>query len=407
MNNKWKTDKWFVSPWNYNEDIVSQYKFAKDIKMHDTTLRDGEQQTGIEFTYDDKVRIAEKLAEAGVHRIEVGMPAVSKQDEKAIRDLAKRNLGVSEIFAFSRCMIDDVKLAVDCGVKGIVVEIPSSEHIIKYAYQWPLEKAIDLSIKATNYAKENGLKTIFFTIDASRADMNWLIKIIKKVAEEGHMDGFTLVDTMGVLTPDAVKYFVTEMKKNFDIPLEAHFHNDFNLAVVNTLTALSLGVEVAHTTVCGIGERSGGAALEDVVVALLTLYGIDVGIKVDKLYDLAKLVVELSGHRMPVNKSVVGDYMFKLESGIPVAWSRKCTGDLFTEVFPLKYDLMGQPEPEIVLGKGSGDESIKIYLEKLEIDVPQDKIRELTFAVKDKSMAKKGLVTIDEFKELVSNLGYV
>lgn len=404
MNTKWKTDKWFVSPWNYNEEIVSQYNFPEKIEIHDTTLRDGEQQTGIAFTYDDKVRIVEKLAEAGVQRIEVGMPAVSKQDEKAIRDLAKRDLG-SEIYAFSRCMVDDVKRAVDCGVKGIVVEIPSSEHIIKYAYQWPMEKAIDLSIKATNYAKENGLKTIFFTIDASRADMNWLIKIIKKVAEEGHMDGFTLVDTMGVLTPDAVKYFVTKIKNNFDIPLEAHFHNDFGMAVINTITALSLGVEVAHTTVCGIGERSGGAALEDVVVALKVLYGIDTGVKLDKMYDLAKLVVELSGHKLPVNKSIVGDYIYKLESGIPSAWIRKCKGDLVTEVFPIKWDLVGQAGPQIVLGKGSGDESIKEHLEALKINVPEDRINDITMAVKEKSLDKKGLVTTDEFKKILGDLG--
>lgn len=405
MDQKWKTDKWYTSAWNFNEDIVSEYKFPKQIKIHDTTLRDGEQQTGVVFNYDDKIRIAEKLAEAGVHRIEVGMPAVSEQDERAIRDLAKRNLG-SEIFAFSRCMVEDVKRAADCGVKGIVIEIPSSEHIIKHAYQWPLEKAIELSIKATTCAKENGLKTIFFTIDASRADINWLTKIIKGVATDGHMDGLTLVDTMGVLTPDAVKYFVTEIKKSFgNIPLEAHFHNDFNMAVINTITALSLGVEVAHTTVCGLGERSGGAALEDVVVALLTLYGVDTGVKLDKLYELSKLVVELSNHKLPVNKSMVGDFIYKIESGIPASWIGKCKGDLITEVFPIRWDLVGQGPPEIVLGKGSGEDSIKTWLDKVNVSVPEDRIKEITLAVKQKSIEKKGLLSKEDFLEILKEKG--
>lgn len=401
----WKTEKWFVSPWNYREEIVAQYKFPEKIQIHDTTLRDGEQQTGVEFTYDDKIRIAEKLAEAGVHRIEAGMPAVSPQDEKAIRELVRRDLGNSKIFAFSRCMVEDVKRAIDCGVKGIITEVPSSEHIIKYGYQWPLEKAIEASVKTTRFAKENGLHTVFFTIDASRANIDWLIQIIKKVAEEGHMDGLTLVDTMGVLTPDAVNYYVKKIQTNFpSIPLEAHFHNDFGMAVINTITALSLGVEVAHVTVCGLGERSGGAALEEVVVALETLYGVKTGIKMEKLKGLADLVVSLSGHRMPVNKAIVGDYLYKLESGIPASWSRKCTGDLVTEVFPFRWDLVGQEKPEIVLGKGSGEDSIRAYFQDMKIQMSEDKLRDIVMAVKLKSLEKKGLLTLEDFKNIIVNI---
>jgi isopropylmalate/homocitrate/citramalate synthase len=180
----WKTDNWFVSPWNFLEEVNKDFKPPKQVRIHDVTLRDGEQQAGITFTKDDKIRIAEKLAEVGVHRIEAGMPAVSPADEAAIKEIVKHNLG-PEIFCFSRCMIDDVKRAADCGVKGVVMEIPSSEHLIKYAYQWPMEKAIDLSVKATTAAKEMGLYTIFFTIDATRADMDWFLNLIERVAKEG------------------------------------------------------------------------------------------------------------------------------------------------------------------------------------------------------------------------------
>src|ERR1700680_1818501 len=151
----WKTDKWFVSPWNFDDAVRSQLHFADRIRVHDITLRDGEQQTGIIFTKDDKIRIAEALAERGVHRIEAGMPVVSPSDEAAIKEIVKRNLG-PQIFAFSRCMVDDVKRAVDCGVSGIVMEVPSSEHIIKYAYRCPLEKPIELSIESTAFAHAQG-----------------------------------------------------------------------------------------------------------------------------------------------------------------------------------------------------------------------------------------------------------
>jgi isopropylmalate/homocitrate/citramalate synthase len=399
MSQPWKTDKWYVSPWNYLDEVTDGFTFAPEIKIHDMTLRDGEQQAGLELRRDDKIRIAEALAEAGVQRIEAGMPAVSKQDEEAIREIVKRDLG-PEVFAFCRCVVDDVKLAADCGVSGIVIEIPASDHIIQHAYGWPLEKAIDLSVKATSVAKELGLYTAFFTIDATRADINWLLDLLEKVATEGHMDSLVLVDTMGGAHPGAIRYFVRKVKERFSQPLEAHFHNDFGLAVANTLEALTAGVDVAHVTLGGMSERAGAAALEEVVVALLTMYGVDVGMKYDKLYDLVHLATSLSGHVLAPNKAIVGTELFSIESGIPAAWTRRCAGPLITEVFPLHWKLMGQPGPQIVLGKGSGGPSIAIWLEDRGLDASPEQIEALTLLVKEKSLEKKGLLTDEEFQEL-------
>src|ERR671937_2424751 len=123
----WHTDRWFTSPWNHDSEVADALRLPERIEIHDVTLRDGEQQAGVELTADDKIRIAEALADAGVHRIEAGLPAVSKEDEEAVRAIAARGLP-STIYAFSRCMIADVDRAVDCGVTGIVMEIPSSRH---------------------------------------------------------------------------------------------------------------------------------------------------------------------------------------------------------------------------------------------------------------------------------------
>ncbi len=399
MSQPWKTEKWFTSPWNFLDEVRGNFAFPKQLKIHDMTLRDGEQQTGIELRKDEKVRIAEKLAEVGVHRIEAGMPAVSKQDEAAIREIVKRKLG-PEIFAFSRCVVDDVKLAADCGVTGIVVEIPSSRHLIQYAYQWPVEKAVEQSVKATSLAKELGLYTAFFTIDASREDLDWLLDLIEKVATDGHMDSLVLVDTMGVCTPPAIEYFVRKTRERIKKPLEAHFHNDFGLAVANTLTALACGVEVAHTAICGTGERAGSAALEDVVVALLTLYGVDLGMRCDKLYELAQLTVELTGHRLPQNKSIVGDKLFNIESGIVATWISRCQGPLATEVFPLHWELLGQPGPQVVLGKGSGKDSILAWLNKIGVKASDQDVDRLLVLVKDKAMEKRDLLNEEEFRDL-------
>jgi hypothetical protein len=193
MSTPWKSDQWFTSPWNFADEVKETHNFAKDIKFHDVSLRDGEQQAGLVFNKDQKVALAEKIAEVGFQRIEAGMPAVSPQDAAAIKEIVKRNLG-PDIFAFSRCMKPDVERAVDCGVKHIVIEIPASEHILEHAYKWSLEKAIELSIEATLYAKENGLYTVFFPIDGSRADMDTFLDIIQRVETEGHMDALVCVD---------------------------------------------------------------------------------------------------------------------------------------------------------------------------------------------------------------------
>lgn len=400
MNKPWHTKHWFVSPWNYQEEVTSGLNFPKNIKLHDISLRDGEQQAGIVFTKDDKIRIAEELAEVGVHRIEAGMPVVSKQDELAIKEIVKRNLG-PEIFAFARCMIDDIKRAVDCGVDGVVVEIPSSEHHIQNAYKWPLEKAIELSIKATLYAKENGLYTVFFPIDASRADINWVIDLIERVATEGHMDALAVVDTFGGCSPHAIPYLIKKLKERIKKPLETHFHDDFGLGAANTIMALAAGAEVAHTTITAIGERAGNTAYEDVALALLTMYGIDLGLDYSKIYKLSKTMREITGIEVQPNRGIVGDKIFKVESGIITTWFKNCGKEIPLQLFPFKWDLVGHEPPEIVLGKSSGADSIKIWLEKIGVEVDDEKILEILEAVKNKSLEKKGLLNLDEFKNLV------
>ena len=399
----WKSDNWFVSPWNYLPEVTKDFQPPKQVKIHDITLRDGEQQAGIIFTKDDKIRIAEKLAEAGVHRIEAGMPAVSAADEAALREIVKRNLG-PEIFCFCRCMADDVKRAADCGVKGIIMEIPSSEHLIKYAYQWPLEKAIDLSIKATTAAREMGLYTVFFTIDATRAEMDWFLNLIERVAKEGHMDAFTLVDTFGVLSPHGASYFTKRVKERINKPLEIHFHADFGLAVANTIAAVLAGAEVIHSTVTGIGERAGNTPMEETALALLTLYGIDVGIKYDKLNELSKLVRELSGTEIPANRPLIGDMAYDIESGILTTWYKNTFHQYPTEVFPVNPNFVGHRAPRILMGKKSGVDNVTLWSEKLGIRLDDDEVREVLSQVKLQSLNLKRVLNEDEFQEIVETV---
>lgn len=401
----WKTESWQVSPLNYEPKVTAGNHFAQAIAIHDITLRDGEQQAGIVFNVDDKLRIAEKLAEVGVQRIEAGMPAVSPADAKAIKEIVKRRFG-SKVFGFARCIVDDIKRNADCGVEGVVVEVPSSQHIIEKAYRWPAEQAAEKAIQATRAAKEAGLYTVFFTIDASRANLDWLTTLLRRVATEGHVDAMALVDTMGACSVEAIRYFVEHMQREFPtIPLEAHFHNDLGLALANTIEALRLGVPVAHVSVCGIGERAGGAALEELAVALEALYGIRLGYDLTKLYELCQLTVRLARHRLPTNKPIVGTRLFHIESGIPTTWWLRCRESDPTEVFPVSHRLVGQPEPRLVLGKGSGEDSVRKYLQDAGLSLDDQAVLDLLLQVKLKSLDKKGLLTRGEFLELAARAG--
>jgi len=403
MRTPWKTDNWFVSPWNYLKEVTKEFHPPKKVKIHDITLRDGEQQAGVIFTKDDKIRIAEKLAEAGVHRIEAGMPAVSPRDEAALKEIVKRNFK-SEIFCFCRCVVDDVKRAADCGVKGIVIEIPASAHLVEQAYKWPLEKAIDLSIKATAFAKEKGLYTVFFTIDGTRTDLKWLLDLVDRVSKEGHMDAFTLVDTFGVLSPHAATYFTRKVKERVSKPLEIHFHSDFGLGVANTIMAVLSGAEVIHSTVTGIGERAGNAPMEETALALLTMYGIDVGIDYSKLNELSKLVQTLSGTEIPSNRPFIGEGAYTIESGIVTGWFKNAFERNPTTVFPVHPDFVGHDAPKILMGKKSGADNIEIWTKRLGVKLSEEETLAVLQEVKLKSHDLKRVLNEGEFKEIVKKI---
>jgi isopropylmalate/homocitrate/citramalate synthase len=396
----WKSEDWFTSPWNFAPEVTKDWKFPDNIRIHDVTLRDGEQQAGLAFNFDDKIRIAEGLAEVGVQRIEAGMPVVSKDDARVVQELAKRDFGPT-VYAFARCMVEDVKRAVDSGVGGVIMEVPASPHLIQYGYKWELERAIDLSIESTKFAHDNGLEVVFFPIDFTRSDLNWVIDLIDRVGQEGHMDGLALVDTMGATSIHAMQYFVRSMKARFpDIPMEAHFHMDYGMGVANTIMALSEGVEVIQSTVLGVGERAGNVPMEETVMALRTLYDIDIGIKLDKLKWLADMVREVTGVVVPSNRPIVGDDLFKVESGIIATWLLNCGDEYQTEVMPFRPRMVGQAEPETVMGKGSGIDTVKEWLDRFQIRVEEEKAMEILMAVKDWGLVHKRLMTQDEFKEL-------
>ena len=397
----WKTEDWFVSPWNFMEEATRHFKAPKQVKIYDITARDGEQQAGIIFSKDDKIRIAERLASLGVHRIEPAMPIVSKDDEAAVKEIVKRDLG-PEIFAGCRSIVDEIKRAADCGVKGVTIGTPASQDLIEHGLGWPTERAIETAIKATLAAKELGLYTAVFPIDGSRGEMNWYLNFVERVAKEGHMDSLVVSDTFGVLSTYGASTFIKRVKEKVNKPLEVHFHNHFGMAVANTVAGVLSGAEVIHTAVTGIGEGSGNCCMEEVVMSLIALHGVDVGIKYDKLYETSKFVKEICG--TSANRPIVGDGVYTLETGEGVLFYRKVWPERSTILFPLHHRFVGHSKPEIVLGKKSGIDSIELWADKLGIELTKEEGREVVAQVKKQASNVKRLVTEEEFRQIVQKV---
>jgi len=344
----------------------------------------------------------------GVQRIEAGWPAASPEDEAAVKGIVKRNLG-PQIFCATRCMADDLRRAADCGVHGVITSVPGSKLYLELGLGWSFEKATDVAIKGTKLANELGLYVLFSLVDGTRADMGQYLSMIEQIAKEGHIDSLCLMDTKGCLTPEAVAYAIKRIKKLVRKPLEAHFHNDLGLGVANTVKAVLSGVEVIHTTVNGLGERAGNTPMEETVMALLTLYGINTGIKYEKLRELAKLVEEISGVPMVPNRSIVGDRLSWIESGMPVEHYRKIAEKVNvdyakTGMFTIHPAFVGNKEPEVVLGKKSGRGNILVWAEKFGIELSQEELTDVLMAVKALAYKKRGLLNEAEFKKIVEEV---
>jgi isopropylmalate/homocitrate/citramalate synthase len=338
-----------------------------------------------------------------VHRIEAGMPAVSEQDKAAIQDIAALGLK-SQIFGFARCIPDEINVVKAAGCTGVVIEIPASDHMIKNAYGWTVDRAMKSSIDATLAAKEAGLYTVFFTIDATRTELNRFLEIVEQVATDGHMDALTIADTMGGCTPDAVHHVVQKVIDRLKKPVEIHCHQDFGLGVANTIAALTAGASVAQTTITGLGERAGNVPMEDVVMSLLCLHGIDVGIRTEKLCETSKFVLDLAKVSVPPNRPIVGDKLYEVESGIIAGWIRLARKEHPLEFVPFSPELVGQKPVSIVLGKNSGPPSIEEWCEKLGITATEVQRAAMLQQVKAKSFEKKDLLTPDEFRAIAERV---
>jgi len=393
----WRSDKHWVSHFNYVPEVLAGYRFPPKIEIHDVTLRDGEQTPGVVLRAEEKLEIAKALDELGVHRIEAGMPVVSKEDFNAVKMIASEGLR-ARVFGFARLVKEDIDAAIEAGVSGIITEGPVG--IPKLAqFGWRQEDVVEKALTHVQYAKDHGLYTVFFGVDGTRADLGFLKNIYRRVVEEAKADAVAVVDTFGCATPEGFRYLVKEIVKTVEVPVEVHCHNDFGLGPAVSIAGLSAGASVVHVSVNGIGERAGNAGLEEVALSLELLYGQRLGLNYGKLVEVSKLVERLTGFRVAPNKPIVGDRVFTRESGISVAgWMKYHLG---SEAF--LPELVGNKH-DVLVGKKSGRHSLEWKLNKLGVKAGQDEIQALLEIVKEKSLRKKGPLTDEELMECLQEV---
>lgn len=381
-----------VSPYN----AVSKAGLPDRVVVYDSTLRDGEQMPGVHFSLEQKVSIARKLDEVGVHQIEAGFPAVSEAEKDAVKRIASLGLD-ADILCLSRALKQDIDAAIDCDVDMVLLFIATSELHLRYKLKMTREQVIDKAVEAMEYAHAHGLKASMSSEDSTRSEISFMAELFDRCQQAG-ASRLGITDTLGCGGPEAIHYLISKMRTTTRLPLSAHLHNDFGLATANAISALTAGAEAIATTVGGIGERAGNVSLEQLVMALKHLYKRDIGIRSEGLTDLTRMVFEAAKLPMPANQPWVGPNAFSHESGIHVAAVLSC---------PMTYECVNPEEVgnrrRLVLGKHSGTRIVKSRLDEKGVSVSQEQICDIVRAIK-RAGEEHGRVSDDEFWSIVREI---
>jgi len=363
------------------------------IRIFDTTLRDGEQTPGVSLTIDEKLEIARQLDMLGVDAIEAGSPMSSEGEKKAVKEIAKAGLK-AEICGLARAIRKDIDAAIECDVNSIHTFISTSNVQMKHALGLTPEQVLSSTIDSVAYIKKHGVICEFSPMDATRSEMGFL-KRVCKAAEEAGADRINVPDTVGVMIPVTMRKLIEDLRTVVKIPISVHCHNDFGMAVANSLAAVEAGAAQVHTTVNGLGERAGNAALEEVVMALHLIYKRKTGINTRLLYGTSRLVFRLTGVPVQPNKAIVGENAFSHESGIH---TRGVT-EVPATFEPIKPELVGRKR-RLGAGKLAGTRGVKVDLEEAGIHPNEEQLKEIVKRVKE--LGDKGKLVTDVDLEAIA-----
>lgn len=398
-------EKW-LSPLNFIEEVCGSSLSTRKVSIHDVTLRDGEQTPGVAWKEDERVLLAQVLDEIGIPRIEIGMPIISEDIRRATKKLTSMTHLKAELEPLARAHLDDINMCLDCGVKSVGIEICLNPYVLRYAMDLTFDNAIERIVSVVQYAKQNGMKTNFHGWDSGRTTLDYLQRAYSRIIKEAQPDSITVYDTFGDVTPIAVLFLFRRLKEWFpNTSFEFHTHNDFGFSTGSSLAAVMGGADCVHCSFNGLGERTGNTPTEEITTALELLFGINTGVKLNMLKRVSRLVEEISKVKVPVNKPVVGDRIFEIESGLVV--------DIIEKFRPLGVravwgtyvpELVGAKPQTIVLGKGAGKANVQYHLKKHGINLDKDSLNNLLQEIKYFGRTKKGNITEEEFLIMASRL---
>ncbi len=377
--------------------VNEPYRRGGSVGLYDTTLRDGEQTVGVVLSPEDKLEIARALDELGIERIEAGFPRVSEDDRRAIELILADGLA-AEIWGFSRAVPADVEALVELGVTASVVESPISDLKLD-ALGVSREKMLERIRSAVSFAAGEGVTVAYFGVDSTRADPGFFDQAYSAAVEAGARE-VVVVDTIGVASPEAVAELVgrTVELVGPDVPVHFHGHNDFGLATAAAVAAAQAGARWIQGTINGMGERAGNANLLEVALALDALYSVETKLRLELARKVSERVRELSGYALEPWKPIVGETLFRRESGAVASQFHDPPS-----IEPYSADVVAA-ERAIVLGKKSGIDSIRIKAAELGLELTEEDERALLDAVKARGAQKRGLVTDEELADLARGL---
>lgn len=385
--------KIWVSELNARPEIRGAFP-RTTIRFYDTTLRDGEQTVGVVLSPQQKLEIASKLDDLGVSRIEAGFPRVSVEDAEAIQLMQKAKLK-AELWGFSRAVRADVEELVRLGLRASVIEAPTSDIKLK-AYGLTRDDVLRRVTDAMSIAKQNGITVAFFAVDGTRTELDFLKKIYLAALEAGAAE-IVVVDTIGACGPEAVEFLVREVCAwvGPNVPVHYHGHNDFGMATACAVAAVRSGATWIQGTINGMGERAGNADICEIALALRCLYDVPVALDLTKVREASEVVSHTAGYTLEAWKPLVGKNLFMRESGAVASQFH-----IPEAIEPYSAELVNARRG-IVLGKKSGLDSIGLKCKELGLTIVVEQRAAILASVKKLAIAKRGLLTDEEFQEIV------
>ena len=397
----WLTEKYWVTQHNYLDEVRNQFTLPERVRIHDVTLREAEQAPHVVLRPEEKLRIYEALDEMGVYSVEI-FPLVSDDDREVAKELVKQRRK-TKVFFLCRWHKEEVDFALEAGADGVIIEGTSDPWFARVALGGITEaEMFRRYVETTVHAKKNGIFTTVMPWDTARAPIPWLERLYKGIVYEGGADHVVIADTHGSSLPWAIANFVRKLRDWVPgTPIEMHCHNDCGLATSIMLSAVSAGASVVHTSINCLGERSGNAATEEVVLGIEILLGLDTGVKLDKLYPVAQMVAEMAKIPIARNKAVVGDNEFTFESGMVVYVVERMAAAGERPFAVYLPELIGRKGWDVVVGKGTGAGVVAKKLQKLGLSAAKDQVDEITRRVKQEASLRKWSIS-DEVLEIIA-----